>query len=209
MTASFGARVTSAGFQRVAAHARSALKGAALARQRAISTLVRRIGTETVRTISGEILNLPQNKVRPYIGTRSTQDGDSAAIVVSASRYRLPLTDYRPKVSNAGVVVTTWRDSPPLALPHAFVRRDKPGIWQRVPFTGAKFGAGPQVAAPSGLVDRLPIVQRKGPSMHRVFVKESGARERAHGDVAARLREVARETLHKEVERLMKSLRNA
>lgn len=196
-------RTSSAGFTRVAAHARTLVQGAALARQRTIGTLVRRVGTETVRTISGEILNLPQNKVRPAISVRSEQASDNAAVVVSASKQRLPLTDYKPHVSKSGVTVTTWRDSPPLVLPHAFVRRDKPGIWQRVPFTGAKFGGGAQSGGGKfGLVDRLPIVQRKGPSMHRVFVTESGGRERAHGDVAARLKEVARETLHKEIERL-------
>jgi hypothetical protein len=153
-----------AGFSIALNRVRDIQKGAALARQRAIGTLARRLNTESVRTISKDILNLRQNKVRPNIQVKSNSGSSPPYVTVSANSKRLPLTDYGARVGKDGATVTTWRDAGPQKLPHAFARKDdKPGIWQRIP------------AAGGGLVGRLLIVERKGPDIKRVFLPEGMA----------------------------------
>ena len=195
--------VSSRGFTRIAAHVRNIKSGADLARQRAIGTLVRRMQTEAVREISTNILNLPPSKVRPNIRA-SKVNGESPAVILSATKNRLPLTDYNFKITKGqGATGTTWRDQGAITLPHAFARPGHPGVWFRVPFTGAKLGKGHQQGGntDTGLVGRLPIVRAVGPDIKRVFITPGG--KRAHGDVAESLRKVARDVLRAEVNRLL------
>lgn len=165
--------------------------------QRSAVTLSRRLKPEAARIIARDVLNLPAGKISKNISAQVRNVGSLGKIVsLTASRVRLPLSDYKPRVSRrGGVTVTTWLDADAQVLPHAFKRRDANGIWQRIP---AKNG---NKAAPSGLVQRLPIVQRKGPSMSRVF-QFTGARA-SHVDIRPDLNAFAEKTLSAEVARLL------
>ena len=165
--------------------------------QRSAVTLSRRLKPEAARIIARDVLNLPAGKISKNIAAQVRDVGGAGKIVsLTASRVRLPLSDYKPRISRrGGVTVTTWLDAEAQVLPHAFKRRDTTGIWQRIP---AKHGAH---AGPSGLVNRLPIVQRKGPSMHRVF-QFSGPRA-SHVDIRDELNAFAEQTLSAEIARLL------
>lgn len=166
--------------------------------QRAVSTLQRRLRPETARAISTDVLNLSARRVSPHVQVDRRRVAGAEVLTVSTSRTRLPLADYTPRVSRReGVTVTTWRDSGPKRYPHAFRRKDRAGIWQRIP--SGKHGVNP---TPSGLVQRLPIVERKGPSIHRVFVH--GGRYGTHVDLRPRLSEFVETTLAQEVARLLR-----
>jgi hypothetical protein len=199
------------GLKRGASRLLKAPERARTAANRAISTLERRLGPETARAISEDVLNLPTRRVSPHIDVKRHRTRDGDYVAVSASRTRLPLSAYSPRFSRTeGVTVTTWRDSPQQELPHGFRRKDKPGVWQRIPahkvakFRPAKRGRADQTAAaPSGLVARLPVVERKGPSMHRVFVFEG--RHAGHTDIRPRLSAFVQETLSREIARLLRA----
>ena len=168
-------------------------------RERAITSTLRGIVPEAARKISSDVLNLAPRQISPYVSARVSKANTS--IVVGASKQRLPLLAFKPRVSaRDGVTVTTWKDRGAQVLPHAFKRKDgKPGIWQRIPYTGAKFGGSAQTGGSfSGLVSRLPIVERKGPSMHRIF-------QARHGDIVPALTIYAQARLATEVQRMMKA----
>ena len=170
-------------------------------RDRALASALRGIVPEASRLISSDILNLAPRQISPFLNARVAKADH--AIIVSASKQRLPLQAFKPRFSaRNGVTVTTWKDRGPQVLPHAFKRRDgKSGAWQRVPFTGAKGQSG---AGPSGLVHRLQIVERKGPSMQRIFVGRKSSTG-GHGDITGRLSVYAQAQLAREVERMIKA----
>lgn len=172
-------------------------------RKRALASMVRGLIPEAARLISADILNLSPRQISPYLSAGAAKADNS--IRIGASRERLPLQAFKPRVSAAGgVTVTTWKDRGAQALPHAFRRPDgKPGIWQRVPWAGQK-GQGGNPGTASGLVHRLPIVQRKGPSMHRIFVGRNTPTG-GHGDILPRLTVYAQARLAEEVARMMKA----
>lgn len=172
-------------------------------RKRALASMVRGLIPEAARLISADILNLSPRQISPYLSAGAAKADNS--IRIGASRERLPLQAFKPRVSaTGGVTVTTWKDRGPQALPHAFRRPDgKPGIWQRVPWAGQK-GQGGNPGTASGLVHRLPIVQRKGPSMHRIFVGRNTPTG-GHGDILPRLTVYAQARLAEEVARMMKA----
>lgn len=181
-------------------------------RKRALASVLRGIKPEAARLIAADILNLP---ARTISGELSAFHREAAsAIVVAASRSRLPLTAFKPRVSaRNGVTVTTWKDRGPQHLPHAFTRPDgRAGIWQRVPYTGRSKGGSGDVGdyepvysgRSAGLVRRLHIVERKGPSMARIF-KGRNAPTGGHGDIGPRLGIYARARLAEELARMMKA----
>lgn len=172
-------------------------------RERALASMLRGIKPEAARLISADILNLSPRQISPYLSAGVAKSDNS--IRIGASRERLPLEAFRARASATdGVTVTTWKDRGPQHLPHAFKRRDgKAGIWQRVPWAGQK-GQGGNPGTASGLVHRLPIVQRKGPSMHRIFVGRRTPTS-GHGDILPRLTVYAQARLAEEVARMMKA----
>lgn len=198
------------GFKRGAERLLKAPWQARTAANRATSTLQRRLGPETARAISEDVLNLPARRISPFLQVERHKPRDGEYLSVQASRVRLPLSAYSPRFSRTdGVTVTTWKDAGPQELPHGFRRKDKPGVWQRIPARKAgKFrprdrGRADQTAeAPSGLVGRLPVVERKGPSMHRVFV--FNGRNAGHVDIRPRLSAFVQETLSREIARLLR-----
>lgn len=168
-------------------------------RDRAIASTLRGIIPEAARMISSDVLNLAPRQISPYVSARVSKSDN--AIVVAASRKRLPLVAFKPRVSvRDGVTVTTWKDRGPQHMPHAFKRKDgKAGIWQRVPYTGAKFDGRHQSGGGfSELVSRLPIVERKGPSMHRIF-------QAKHGDIVPALTIYAQARLAGELQRMIRA----
>jgi len=172
-------------------------------RDRALASMLRGLKPEAARLISADILNLSPRQISPYLSATVAKSDNS--IRVGASRQRLPLQAFKPRVSaTGGVTVTTWKDRGAQHMPHAFKRPDgKPGIWQRVPWAGQK-GQGGNPGSPSGLVQRLPIVQRKGPSMHRIF-QGRNTPTGGHGDILPRLTVYAQARLAEEVARMMKA----
>lgn len=179
-------------------------------RDRALVSVLRGIKPEAARLIAADILNLPARTISGYLGARVSKSDSS--VVVSASPARVPLSQFKPVVSpRAGVTVTTWRDRGAQHMPHAFKRRDgAAGIWQRAPgLSGGKGGTGEAAdyspaESGSGLVRRLHIVERKGPSMARIFTGRS-APTGGHGDIGPRLGVYARARLAEEIARMMKA----
>ena len=172
-------------------------------RDRALASMVRGLKPEAARLISADILNLSPRQISPYLSANAVKSDNS--IRVGASRQRLPLQAFKPRVSaTGGVSVTTWKDRGPQQMTHAFKRPDgKAGIWQRVPWAGQK-GQGGNPGTASGLVHRLPIVERKGPSMHRIF-QGRNTPTGGHGDILPRLTVYAQARLAEEVARMMKA----
>ena len=171
-------------------------------RERALASMVRGLKPEAARLISADILNLSARQISPYLSANAAKSDNS--IRIGASRQRLPLQAFKPSASASGVSVTTWKDRGPQRHPHAFKRPDgKAGIWQRVPWAGQK-GQGGNPGSPSGLVQRLPIVERKGPSMHRIF-QGRNTPTGGHGDILPRLTVYAQARLAEEVARMMKA----
>jgi len=151
---------------------------------RVVSGLKRRLVAEAARQTSANILNLTARQISPFLSVQTTANG----IALVGSTQRLPVSAFRPVwggPSSPGVSVTFWRDSGPQTLVHTFIRKGAVGVWQRVPGKAAKttrVGVGRDshrqvVRAASGLVGRLPIVQRKGPAFSRAIF------ERKHGDI--------------------------
>lgn len=172
-------------------------------RDRALASMLRGLKPEAARLISADILNLSPRQISPYLSAWAVKADNS--IRIGASRARLPLQAFKPRVSaTGGVTVTTWKDRGPQQMPHAFKRPDgKAGIWQRVPWAGQK-GQGGNPGTASGLVHRLPIVERKGPSMRRIF-QGRNTPTGGHGDILPRLTVYAQARLAEEVARMMKA----
>lgn len=196
------------GVAKHAARLGASVKRAQQVSDRAVSTLTRRLRPETARIIAVDVLNLPARTVSQSVQVAKRKVGEGTYVTVSASRTRLPLIAFTPRFSRLdGVTVTTWREQGPQRLSHAFRRKDKPGVWQRVPYSGGKaiggIGMQRRTGSPSGLVDRLPIVQRKGPSMHRVF--EYAGRYRGRGDIRPQLSTFVETTLSQEIARLIRA----
>ena len=181
-------------------------------RDRALASVLRGIRPEASRLIADSILNLPARTISGHL--KASHSKADHAIVVGASRTRVPLVQFKPRVNaRSGVTVTTWKDRGQQHLPHAFKRRDgKPGIWQRAPYKpGGKGGTGKagdydpvMSGASEGLVRRLHIIERKGPSMARIF-KGRNAPTGGHGDIGPRLGVYARARLAEEIARMRKA----
>lgn len=192
-------RVDTSGLQRIAARITATGKKVDQAKKRAQATLVRRLKAETAREVSRVQLNLSPTAISPHIlVNQGTVDGN-AYVAVSAAKKRLPLSAFKARITKkTGATVTTWRDSAPYALPHGF-RRGKE-VWQRAPYKGQKG----QTRTPLGLVQRLPIVMRKGPSLKRALQKV-GPSQNDHGreEVVAHLVEYGQSVLAAEIQRLL------
>jgi hypothetical protein len=174
---------------------------------RVVSGLKRRIVPEAARLTSDGILNLTPRQISPYLFVETFADG----IRLRGKSQRLPVSAFKPTwggPTSAGVTVTFWRDAGPLTLVHTFIRKGTKGVWQRVPGKRSKtqrVGVGRdssrQVVRPAtGLVSRLPIVQRKGPSFARAIF------ERKHGDIYPDLIEFSQTFVRDEADRLVKIL---
>lgn len=160
-------------------------------RKRALASTVRGVKAEAARAVSELQLNLPPATLAKYINA-SLQD--SSHISVKASKKRLPLSTFKPSFSKTtGVTVTTWRDAPAYRLPHGFKLGKE--VYQRIPGDG-----------PSGLVGRVPIVMRVGPSLKRALERYGpSVNEHRREDVVDRLAEFAKNKLADEVRRLIVS----
>lgn len=176
-------------------------------RTRIVSGLKRRLPPEAARQASEKIFNLTPRQISPYLIVNETANGLS--LVGKSSR--LPVSAFKPTwggPSSPGVTVQFWRDGAPLVLPHTFVRDGTKTVWQRVPGTRSKTaqtGTGRDsqrhvVRAASGLVGRLPIVQRKGPSFAR------GIFQKKHGDIYPGLTTFCQSFVVDEAGRLVKIL---
>lgn len=168
------------------------LAGPGLARvqQRAMGTLKRRAKAEAARLLSERVLALSPRAISPFISV-SVRD---TTLTIYGARKRLPLSMFSPVAGPRGVSATIWRDQGPKLFEHTFIRRGTREVWQRVPFTGQKG----QRVAPSGLVQRLMIVQRKGPEFSRAV------RERKHGDIHTPMVGFAQNVVALEIRRLLK-----
>lgn len=177
-------------------------------RTRTVATLKRRLGPEAARLLSAEVLNLTPRQISPHLSVEVSGSGLGVdALILRGDRGRLPLSDFRATWggrNTPGAVATLWRDAGPITFAHTFkVKGGGKQIWQRVPFTGAKFNSargGRQRGggSASGLVDRLPIVVRKGPAFARAVTGKK------HGDILPPLFDFARSVLADEVARLLK-----
>lgn len=164
-------------------------------RKRANASVARAMKAEAARAISEIELNLSPRQISRYLQTKLGHAGDVDYVSVFASDTRLPLTAFKPRFSkSSGVSVTTWRDSPAYVLPHGF-RRNRNQVWQRIPGKG-----------PSGLVGRLPIVQRKGPSLKRALQKtgpQKAWKDHGRQQVVDRIKAFGQEKLASEIRRLL------
>jgi len=169
--------------------------------KRGIATLQRRLVPEAARLLSQKVLNLQPRQISPYLGTELSGD----TLILRGSKKRLPLSDFGATwggSTTAGAVATLWRDAGPKTFLHTFKIKGKKQVWQRVPYSGAKFnsrklGRGTQSAAPSGLVQQYPIIVRKGPSFSRAVI---GKR---HGDIYPDLIRYSNDLLATEIRRLL------
>ena len=143
-------------------------------------------------------LNLSARQISPYIHTKAGSAGSMDYVSVYASDTRLPLRAFKPRRNGRkGIAVQFWRDEAPRAMPHAFLLRGD--WWQRVPF---REGLG-ALRAPSGLVDRLPITLRVGPSLKRALQPVGQFPAAPHRDeVVEALKSYGQEVLRAELARL-------
>lgn len=160
-------------------------------RSRAISSTTRALKAETSRAVSELQLNLSPSQISPFIAVKST----SEYIGVSAAAKRLALSAFRPSFSDTGASATTWRDLPAYVIRHGFSRGDGQ-VWQRAP-------GG---SSPSGLVSRLPILVRKGPSLKRALEDTGRGGSHNRDKVVERLALFTKEKLADEIQRLISSL---
>lgn len=196
-----GISIDVSGLRRAATRVSDVVKKSEQARKLATASLRRQMAGEAARVISTVQLNLPEAVIRKHLGvhTSSTDGGDH--VIVSAANRRLPLMDFKPHIGRNGVTVTTFKSRGPQRLPHAFWHNGK--IKQRIPATSAanryKYEYGP-----SGLVWRLPLTDRVGPSLARAL---SPIYRYAADPYAERVREHLRAysqtVLHKEIQRLL------
>lgn len=191
-----GVFLNTSGLRRVTARIeRLSPANLAKVQQRAVSSMRRSLKAEAARAVSEVQLNLSARAIAPYIEVKDGKAGGIDYVSVTASKARLPLSAYKPKFSKrAGSTVVTWKDSAPVVMPHAFRRGRE--AWQRIP--------DPRAATASGLVGRLPIVLRKGPSLKRALEKV-GPSQNDHGreEVVNRLMEFGRAKLAAEIQRLL------
>jgi hypothetical protein len=165
-------------------------------RRNTLVTISRRVKPEAARLLSAHVLNLAPRTISPFLTTKINSDN---SVTLSARNSRLPLSAFKPRKGPNGVIATLWRDAGPREFAHTFIsKKGKRNVWQRVPFTGQKG----QTAAPSGLVQRLPIVVRKGPSFYRALVG------RKHGDIFPELMTFSRSVLSAEIERQLDLAKN-
>jgi hypothetical protein len=141
----------------------------------------------------------PPRRLSRYIWAKANVSGAESSISLIASRDRLPLDIFKPRVSKrSGVRVAIYRGEPERHWPHAF-RHDKK-IKQRIPAPGW---------SESGFVHRLPITTRVGPSMARMLGpvrtknRSTAAAFGNRDQLVARLTEFARNKLASEVQRLL------
>lgn len=194
-----GFSIDVSGLRRAATRVSDVVKKSEKARKLATASLRRQMAGEAARVISAVQLNLPEAVIRKHLGvhTSSTDGGDH--VIVSAANRRLPLMDFKPHIGRNGVTVTTFKSRGPQRLPHAFLHNGK--IKQRIPATGKgkNYDAGP-----SGLVWRLPLTDRVGPSLARAL---SPIYRYAADPYAERVREHLRAysqtVLHNEIQRLL------
>lgn len=194
-----GFTIDVSGLRRAATRVSDVVEKAEQARKLATVSLRRQMAGEAAHVISTVQLNLPEAVIRKHLGvhTSSTDGGDH--VIVSAANRRLPLMDFKPHIGRNGVTVTTFKSRGPQRLPHAFLHAGK--IKQRIPATGKgkNFESGP-----SGLVWRLPLTNRVGPSLARAL---SPIYRYAADPYAERVREhlraFAQTTLHNEIQRIL------
>lgn len=196
-----GMSIDVSGLRRAAARVNDVVKKAEKARKLATTRVRRQIAGEAARVISTVQLNLPQRLIRKNLGVTSSNTSGGDYVIVSAANRRLPLMDFKPTIGRNGVTVTTFKSRGPQRLPHAFLHNGK--IKQRIPATSAanryKYEYGP-----SGLVWRLPLTDRVGPSLARAL---SPIYRYAADPYAERVREHLRAfsqtVLHNEIQRLL------
>lgn len=161
--------------------------------QRALSTLARRLPVEASRLASERIVNLPRATVRKGLSASVGGPASERYVLLSGERRRIPLAAFGANYGGRGArgaLAKPYRDSSVRTYDHTFAikgRGVKGGIWMRVPRAGGK------------LVSRLPIIQRKGPSIARVIA------DRKHGDIIPELSEFCGTILRAEIARLLKS----
>lgn len=194
-----GFSIDVSGLRRAATRVSDVVKKSDQARKLATASLRRQMAGEAARVISAVQLNLPEAVIRKHLGVRTSSTDGGDHVIVSAANRRLPLLDFRPRIGRNGVTVTTFKSRGPQRLPHAFLHNGK--IKQRIPATGKgkNFDAGP-----SGLVWRLPLTDRVGPSLARAL---SPIYRYAADPYAERVREHLRAfsqtVLHNEIKRLL------
>ena len=194
-----GFSVDVSGLRRAATRVSDVVKKSEKARKLATASLRRQMAGEAARVISAVQLNLPEAVIRKHLGVRTSSTDGGDHVIVSAANRRLPLLDFRPRIGRNGVTVTTFKSRGPQRLPHAFLHNGK--IKQRIPAAGKgkNFDAGP-----SGLVWRLPLTDRVGPSLARAL---SPIYRYAADPYAERVREHLRAfsqtVLHNEIQRLL------
>lgn len=163
-------------------------------KKRAIVSMSRALKAEAAREVSDKQLNLRPGQIAPYIQVKIADD----YVSVYASKKRLPLSAYKAKFSKKnGATVTTWKDAAPLVLPHGFKRGRE--VWQRVPYHGQPG----QYATKLGLVPRLPIVLRKGPSLAHTLRRGGSKNDHRREEVVAHLTQFGRKKLSDEIARLL------
>lgn len=192
--------VDASGFARAAARVYKFGANAEKVRERAIATLRRRLRAEAARAVSELQLNVAPRVLSPYLSVGYSETSDGAVVSIFGRRERLPINLFKPRVSKRdGVRVGIYRNQPVQHWQHAFRLNGR--ILQRIP---APVGMD---ATPSGLVQRLPITERRGPSLARVMgpYRDRGKSLEAFANrdlVVSRLTDFARATLRAEVARL-------
>lgn len=192
-----GITIDTTGLRRAAARLRDLPKRVATVREKAVATLKRRVRTEAARAISEIQLNIAPRTLAPLLAVTSGSAGDDADYLsISASNKRIPIAGFRPRVSKkTGVRVTTWHDRGEQHWKHAFRQKGNKDIKQRIP------GAGP-----SGLVPRLPITTRTGPSVARTLGPVRGyATDHGRAEVRERVAKFAHGILAEEIRRLLRA----
>lgn len=152
------------GLRRAATRVSDVAKKSEQARKLATASLRSQMAGEAARVISTVQLNLPAALVKKHLSVSTGHTNAGDYISVSAANRRLPLTDFKPRIGSNGVTVTTFKSRGPQRLPHAFLHNGK--IKQRIP---AKSAGNKYESGPSGLVWRLPLTDRVGPSLARAL----------------------------------------
>lgn len=160
----------------------------------AMASVQRKLKPKAATMLAQQVLNLPAAKISPHLNVTVKEIGDRPTLILSANKQRLPLTDYNGAVFGTnGMSVMTWREDGVRNYPHVFERDDARGGWQRIPEN--RFGL---------LVARLPIVARKGPSIHRAFLRNDGRRG-GRQDISPQLGKFVQSELSAEIARLLRA----
>jgi hypothetical protein len=193
-----GFTIDTSGLRRAATRARSLPARVADARKKAVVSLQRRLRTEAARKISEVQLNVAPRSLAPLLSVTASSAGKDADYVsVNASTRRIPIALFRPRVSKRnGVTVTIWHHRGPQHWQHAF--RHAGAIKQRIPAKGS------MKSGPSGLVHRLPLTNRVGPSLARTLRPIRGyATDFGRDQVVAHLTDVGQSILAAEIRRII------